>query len=127
VADGVSFHQSATVPQLRSYYTAASVFLCVSEHEGFCVPLAEAMYFRAPIVAWATTAVGETCGGCGIVLDRFDAPALAAGIEECVEDPVTARRLGTLGRRRYEEAFHPDAIAGRLLALVCEVETSVRQ
>jgi glycosyltransferase involved in cell wall biosynthesis len=122
VFDDLAFHRSASLSQLRTYYTIADVFLCVSEHEGFCVPLAEAMYFRTPIVAWATTAVGETCARCGIVCDEFHPEALARGIEECVENPGTARELATRGRGRYETAFHPDAIGARLLNLIQEVE-----
>jgi glycosyltransferase involved in cell wall biosynthesis len=123
VSDGLFLAPSATLSQLRAYYTAASVFLCVSRHEGFCVPLVEAMYFRVPIVAWATTAVGETCGGCGMVFDDYDAGALAAGIDECVGDPGVARRLADQGRQRYEKVFCPEALATRLLALTEEVES----
>lgn len=122
----VSFHRSATMSQLRSYYTSSSVFLCVSEHEGFCVPLAEAMYFRIPIVAWNTTAVGETCDNCGLVYDEFEPEALACGIEECIADPVRARTLAACGRRRYETAFHPDVIDARLLSLLDEVSSMQR-
>ena len=122
VDDSLHMAHSVSLSQLRAYYNIASVFLCVSEHEGFCVPLAEAMYFRVPIVAWAATAVGETCGGCGIVRDRFDAHALAEGIDECVSDRVRARELATRGRQRYETVFHPDVLAARLLGLMQEVE-----
>jgi glycosyltransferase involved in cell wall biosynthesis len=115
------FHRSVTLAQLRSYYTVASVFLCVSEHEGFCVPLAEAMYFRTPIVAWATSAVGETCGPCGVVREQYNADLLAEGIQECVENPLMARALALSGRLRYETEFHPDAIGAKFMTLVREV------
>jgi glycosyltransferase involved in cell wall biosynthesis len=86
------------------------------------VPLAEAMYFRVPIVAWDTSAVGETCNGCGIVYEAFDAQALAQGIDECVTNRTVTRDLAARGRHRYESAFHPDILEARLLALVKEVE-----
>lgn len=122
VEDGLFLAPSATLSQLRAYYTAASVFLCVSKHEGFCVPLVEAMYFRVPIVAWATTAVGETCGGCGKVFEAYDAGALAAAIDDCLGDPAVARRLADQGRLRYERAFCPQVLDARLVALTEEVE-----
>ena len=122
VEDSVVLAQSVSQSQLRTYYSMASVFLCVSEHEGFCVPLVEAMYFRVPIVAWATTAVSETCDGCGIVLEDFDALAFAKGIDECVENPVVARTLARRGRERYESTFCREAIRTRLLGLVEEVQ-----
>ncbi len=122
VEESVFLAQSVSVSQLRAYYSVASVFLCVSEHEGFCVPLVEAMYFRVPIIAWATTAVGETCGGCGVVYEDFDADALAKGIDECVENPSASRSLAQRGRERYESIFSLEAIRPRLLRLVEEVQ-----
>ena len=124
VFDDVFLAHSVTLSQLRSYYAMASVFLCVSEHEGFCVPLVEAMHFRAPIVAWGAAAVGETCGGCGTILDEFDAMALARAIEECLNNPALARSMADRGRRRYETAFSPGAIRARLLELVEEAHRS---
>lgn len=119
--DDVVFAQSVSPSQLRSYYMTASVFLCVSEHEGFCVPLVEAMAFRVPIVGWATTAVGETAGGCGMMYDTFDPAAMAAGVAECMENQEIARTLAKRGRQRYEDVFHVSAIERKLLNLVSEV------
>lgn len=121
LAGDVVFAPSVSPAQLRSYYMLASVFLCVSEHEGFCVPLVEAMAFRVPIVAWATTAVGETVGEAGLVYDRFDPDAMAAAIAGCLDDQSLACDLASRGRRRYENVFHNDAIRRRLLSLVEEV------
>jgi glycosyltransferase involved in cell wall biosynthesis len=122
--DEVFLAHSVTLSQLRSYYTMASLFLCVSEHEGFCVPLVEAMHFRAPIVAWANAAVGETCAGCGTLLDKFDEVALAGAMEDCLDNPALSRSLADRGRLRYETAFSPGAIRARLLELVDEAHRS---
>ncbi|MBX5494492.1 MAG: glycosyltransferase [Bryobacteraceae bacterium] len=122
VDDAVEFAHSVSPSQLRSFYMTCSVFLCVSEHEGFCVPLVEAMAFRVPIVAWATSAVGETAGSCGRIFEHFDAHCFARAIDECIEDPVLYRKLATAGRRRYEENYHPDIIRAKLLSLLAEVE-----
>ncbi|HYO83181.1 MAG TPA: glycosyltransferase family 4 protein [Bryobacteraceae bacterium] len=117
----VEFACSVSPSQLRSFYLNASAFLCVSEHEGFCVPLVEAMAFRVPVVVWNTTATGETTGGCGLVYEHFDAETIAEGLASLSEDPVLGRRLATSGRKRYESVFHPDAISARLLELTKEV------
>jgi glycosyltransferase involved in cell wall biosynthesis len=119
----VIFARSVTPSQLRSYYLTASAFLCVSEHEGFCVPLVEAMAFRVPIVAWATTAVGETAGGCGLVYEDFDAERMAEGIAELIENPQLACELAEKGRHRYEDAFHTEAVRRKLVDLVEEAFT----
>lgn len=58
--------------EILSYYNIADVFLCMSEHEGFCVPLVESMYFGVPIVAFDSSAVSETLGGAGILLKEKD-------------------------------------------------------
>ena len=47
---------------------AADVFVCASEHEGFCVPLVEAMGKGIPVVAYDAAAVGETVGGAGLLV-----------------------------------------------------------
>jgi len=54
--------------ELRAYYSVSHVFLCLSEHEGFCVPLLEAMAFGLPVLAYDAGAVGETLGGGGVLL-----------------------------------------------------------
>jgi glycosyltransferase involved in cell wall biosynthesis len=54
--------------ELAAYYRLADVFLCLSEHEGFCVPLVEAMHFGVPVVAYDAGAVGETLRGGGVLL-----------------------------------------------------------
>jgi glycosyltransferase involved in cell wall biosynthesis len=120
----VIFATSVSPSQLRAYYMTASTFLCVSEHEGFCVPLVEAMAFRVPIVAWSTTAVGETAGGCGWITEEFDSQRLAEGIAEYIENSASAREAATRGRERYETHFHVDAINNQLLRLVEEVAST---
>ncbi len=111
---------SVSPAQLRAYYMTASVFLCVSEHEGFCVPLVEAMAFRVPIVAWATTAVGETAGEAGLLTRQFDAEELAGHIADCLEDPQLSREMSERGRLRYEKVFHLGAIQKKVLELTEE-------
>lgn len=63
--------------QILSYYKIADIFLCMSEHEGFCVPLVEAMFFDVPIVAYNSTAIPSTLGGSGVLLEEKD-PILVA-------------------------------------------------
>jgi glycosyltransferase involved in cell wall biosynthesis len=54
--------------ELYAYYRLADVFLCLSEHEGFCVPLQEAMHFHLPVIAYDAGAVRETLRGGGLLL-----------------------------------------------------------
>ncbi|SFP37578.1 Glycosyltransferase involved in cell wall bisynthesis [Butyrivibrio proteoclasticus] len=72
--------------EILAYYGVADVFLCLSEHEGFCVPLVEAMYFKVPIIAYDKTAVGETLGGAGLLLKDKDPKVVAEAINMVVEN-----------------------------------------
>lgn len=65
--------------EILAYYHLADAFLCQSDHEGFCVPLVEAMCFDVPIVAYDSSAIGETLGGSGFLLKEKN-PLLTAGV-----------------------------------------------
>jgi glycosyltransferase involved in cell wall biosynthesis len=94
--------------ELRAYYERADLFVTASDHEGFCVPLLEAMSFGVPIVARGTSAIPETLAGAGIVLDPQDGPLVFAeawanvATDSSVRDQLVAR-----GRARLAD-FDPD-------------------
>ena len=58
--------------QLCERYRDAGVFVCASEHEGFCVPLIEAFHKQIPVMAYAATAVPATMDGAGVLFDTKD-------------------------------------------------------
>jgi glycosyltransferase involved in cell wall biosynthesis len=76
-----------------------------SEHEGFCVPLVEAMALRVPIVAYGTTAVPHTLGDAGLVWDEPDPFLLAQSLDAVIRDGGVRRRLTEHGWRRYQSLF----------------------
>lgn len=84
--DGIVITGSVSDAALAAYYRAADVFLCMSEHEGFGIPLVEAMHFDLPVVALDTTAVGETLGGAGMLLTAAEPLVAAEAIRRVVED-----------------------------------------
>lgn len=75
--DDIVFTGQISFKAILAYYRSADCFVSMSEHEGFCVPLVEAMQFDVPILAYASTAVPETMGDAGVVFDDKD-PAVAA-------------------------------------------------
>jgi glycosyltransferase involved in cell wall biosynthesis len=106
----VIFVGHTTLAELAAYYRLAHVFLCMSEHEGFCVPLVEAMYHRVPVIAYAAAAVPETLGDAGVrVLDK-DYPLIAEMADLLLEDEELRRRVTGRQRERLED-FAPEAIA----------------
>jgi glycosyltransferase involved in cell wall biosynthesis len=73
--------------ELRAYYRLAHVFLCLSEHEGYCVPLVEAMLFGLPVVAYDAGAVRETLGGGGVLLTAKPVDEVAGLVHALATDP----------------------------------------
>lgn len=65
--ENVEFTGSIPQAELNACYRAADVFVCLSEHEGFCIPLVEALVQGVPVLAYAAAAVPETLGGAGIL------------------------------------------------------------
>ena len=86
LADAVEIAGSVTHEELIAYYAGCDAFLCLTNHEGFCVPLLEAMYHRLPIVTWNCTAVPETVGDAGLVLADKQPARVAAAMHRVVQD-----------------------------------------
>lgn len=86
--------------EILAYYRVADLFLCESEHEGFCVPLVEAMYFDVPIVAYDSSAVGETLGEAGILLKEKNHPLAAAVMDQVIKDNSLQEEMKKQGKKR---------------------------
>src|SRR5207244_2231464 len=70
--------------ELIAFYEIADLFLCASEHEGFCVPIVEAFYMQVPVLAYAATAVPSTMDGAGVLFDDRDPMHVASLIDAIV-------------------------------------------
>ncbi|HLG92580.1 MAG TPA: glycosyltransferase family 4 protein [Acidimicrobiales bacterium] len=101
--EAVDFAGSVTAGQLAAYYRAADAFVCASDHEGFCVPLLEAMHHRLPVVAYGAAAVPDTVGGAGLVLADKSPLSVASAVHRVVSDPALRARLGTEADRRLAD------------------------
>jgi len=102
---GVVFTGGVSDEELKAYYLVADAFVTVSEHEGFCVPLVEAMSMKLPITAYASTAIPETVGDAGIVWTERNPILIAESIDRFVRDKTVRDALGRRGYRRYESMF----------------------
>ncbi len=103
--------------ELGERYRAADVFLCLSEHEGFCIPLLEAFYFGLPVIARPVGAVPETVGDAGILVDDADLAVVAELVQLVISDDELRRELCERGRERLE-AYSAERVAGRLRVAV---------
>ena len=83
--------------ELAAYYRAASVYVSLSEHEGFCVPLVESMAMDVPVLAYSAAAIPDTLGG--------------AGVQFAPKDLEYAAEL--LGMLAFEESPREDVLAGQ--------------
>lgn len=79
--------------ELVAYYGVADLYLCASEHEGFCVPLIEAFYTGVPVLAYATTAVPATMDGGGVLYDSKDPVQVAALMDAVLSDADLRERI----------------------------------
>jgi glycosyltransferase involved in cell wall biosynthesis len=113
IADGVIFTGSVSQAELCTFYRVATLYLTLSEHEGFCVPLLEAMHFGTPVVAYAATGVPGTMGGAGLLVTDKDYPTIAELIHEVVTE-ATLRDAVVAGQRERLKAFDAAVIGAQL-------------
>ena len=78
---------------LTALYDCADLFLCASEHEGFCVPLVEAFHKRVPVLAYAATAIPATMDGGGVLYTSKNASRVAVLMESLTDDQALAEQV----------------------------------
>jgi glycosyltransferase involved in cell wall biosynthesis len=115
----VRFTGKISDEQLYGWYRAADVFVCMSEHEGFGVPLVEAMAFDVPVIAYKSSSVPDTLGGAGILVTKKDPVKLAALISVLSRDRALKRTL-VRGQARRAAQFHEHRLAQRFYRFLTE-------
>ena len=103
----VRFTGKISDEQLHGWYRAADLFISMSEHEGFGVPLIEAMAFDLPVVAYKSSNIPHTLGGAGILLTRKDPVETAALVKLIATDRALQRAIVTRQRRRVDDFQGP--------------------
>jgi glycosyltransferase involved in cell wall biosynthesis len=101
--DEVVFTGHVDDDELLACYSVADVFLCLSEHEGFCVPLLEAMSFGIPVLAYDAGAVAETLRGGGVLLKDKRPEAVAELVHAVRADPALRRAVLATQERALRE------------------------
>ena len=113
----VIFTGQVKFDEILAYYEVADVFVCLSEHEGFCVPLVESMMFDVPIIAYDSCAVGETLGGSGLLLKDKRPEVVAEAIRMIMTDSKLKQQL-IEGQRERLKDFEHDVIKEQFLGIV---------
>jgi glycosyltransferase involved in cell wall biosynthesis len=119
--DAVVFTGSVPGGVLAAHYAAADVFVCVSEHEGFLVPVVEAMWWGLPVVAYAAAAVPETVADAGVLLEHKEPAHVAAAVDRVAHDDALRAALVAAGHARTQD-FAPERTAVTLLTALGRLE-----
>ena len=123
LAGAVQFTGHATDASVASAYAGADVLVVTSEHEGFCVPVVEAMAAGLPVVAFDQGAVPEVLGGAGVLVQDKDPYALAAAIAALLGDTPRRDAFIAAGRQRLA-ALELRAAAERFVELLVPFTTA---
>jgi len=100
LSEAVTIHEGAADDELATHYATSDIFCCVSDHEGFCVPIIEAMHHGLPVIAFASSAVTGTVGDGGLVLSSKSPDLIVAAIQRVRDDSALRDRLVAAGHRR---------------------------
>jgi len=111
--DDVNLLGSAEQDELAAFYQTADLFLCMSEHEGFCLPLLEAMAHDVPILAYDAAAVPDTLDGAGVLFREKDFAAVAE-MMRCMIHDGPFRQAVIAGQRARLARYEARDLAGEL-------------
>jgi glycosyltransferase involved in cell wall biosynthesis len=111
---------TCTETQLQACYRTAHLFVSMSEHEGFCAPLVEAMWFDVPVLAYRSTAVPETLANAGLLFTEKRFPEIGALMRLAVED-ASLRRTILAAQRARRSAFLPEFVLPGLIEFLEEL------
>jgi glycosyltransferase involved in cell wall biosynthesis len=111
--------------ELVAFYEAADLFLCASEHEGFCVPLVEAFHMQVPVLAFAATAVPATMDGAGVLFEGKD-PMHVAALMDAIVSNVTLQDAIVEGQLAAAERLRSKDFEGMLLGFMHQILAAPR-
>ena len=89
----------------------------MSEHEGFCIPLVEAMFFDVPVIAYDSSAISDTLGGSGLLLKDKSPQVVAEAIHMVVENKELREQI-LEGQRERLKDFEHDKIKDKFLKII---------
>lgn len=105
----VIFTGHVETDELAAFYALSDLYLSMSEHEGFCIPLIEAMHFGLPVMAYSATGVPFTMGSAGVLLHQKNHALVAEMAHEILTNAALRSRLVEMQYVRSAE-LAPSAI-----------------
>lgn len=109
----VCFQRFVAPNQLPAFYKSADLYVCTSRHEGYCLPLVEAMNAGVPVIARNAGGMPEAMGGAGILYDDLKAEEMAVLFHKVIRDPPLrsmvlesqSKRMSSLRARVVKDEF----------------------
>jgi len=108
--------------QLLAFYRTAHLFWSMSEHEGFGVPLVEALWFDLPVLAYKSSAVSETLGEAGILFTNKDDLVQVAALAKLMVKDWRLRKTIIKAQQKRRDSFLPNEVNQKILNLCVELE-----
>lgn len=103
VEKSVNFVGCMADSEVKALYENSSVYICMSEHEGFCLPVVEAMHFALPVVAYASSALPDTLGSGGVLVKEKKFPQIAELVAMLARDQSLRSKVVAAGKERVSE------------------------
>ncbi len=119
--DIISFPGKIPINELKSYYLSSSIFLVISEHEGFGVPIIEAQALGVPIVALNRAAVGDTAGDDQLLFDDIDYERFAVAIEVLLNNTDYRLKLIEKGKENFNKRFEKSILEKNFIEILMGV------
>ena len=103
--------------EILAFYKVADLFLCMSEHEGFCVPLVESMFFEVPILAYNSSAIKDTLGNSGVIVNKKDYFLISELMNYILSDENVKKEIIKNQNKRLED-FQLEKVEKQLLGFI---------
>ena len=118
LGEQITFHQNTNFNKIHTFYQKAGALIMMSEHEGFCVPIAEAQLYKLPIIALDRGAVGETLGPNQLLFKEPDYDIFAVALHRITQDQKLRKKVTKNGINNFNQRFHSEVVLGKLLSLI---------
>jgi glycosyltransferase involved in cell wall biosynthesis len=118
--DAVNFTGAVADEELRAFYEGSDAYLCMSEHEGFCLPVVEALHYGVPVIAYSAGALPGTIGNAGVLVKEKRFAEVAELLDYIIENGELSSAMISAGRQRVTQLSY-DSFKVRVKDLLLDI------